>query len=136
MTTSTSATSSKKSTQAPAPIVANPANVPQSLAPVVPPTVPAPSLLAKLQSQAPAVATSAQLASAIGTVQGAYQAIQNGISAPTRGSSCIAVWVAYCNYCVQHQQAPTLAQLAPQLSAVNPTTQSVQYYKVRKYFGL
>lgn len=68
--------------------------------------------------------------------KGAYQAIQNGISAPTRGSSCIAVWVAYCNYCVQHQQAPTLAQLAPQLSAVNPTTQSVQYYKVRKYFGL
>ena len=134
MSTSTSATSSKKSTQAP--IVANPANVPQSLAPVVPPTVPAPSLLAKLQSQAPAVATSAQLASAIGSVQGAYQAIQNGISAPTRGSFCIAVWVAYCNYCVQHQQAPTLAQLAPQLSAVNPTTQSVQYYKVRKYFGL
>jgi len=132
MTTSTSATSSKKSTQAPAPIVANPANVPQSLAPVVP----APSLLAKLQSQAPAIATSAQLASAIGSVQGAYQAIQNGISAPTRGSSCIAVWVAYCNYCVKHQQAPTLAQLAPQLSAVNPTTQSVQYYKVRKYFGL
>lgn len=133
MTTSTSATSSKKS--APAPIVANPANVPQSLAPVAP-VVPAPSLLAKLQSQAPAVATSAQLASAIGSVQGAYQAIQNGISAPTRGSSCIAVWVAYCNYCVKHQQAPTLAQLAPQLTAVNPTTQSVQYYKVRKYFGL
>lgn len=70
MTTSTSATSSKKSTQSP--IVANPANVPQSLAPVVP----APSLLAKLQSQAPAIATSAQLASAIGSVQGAYQAIQ------------------------------------------------------------
>lgn len=135
MTTSTSATSSKKSTQAPAPIVANPANVPQSLAPLAP-VVPAPSLLAKLQSQAPAVATSAQLASAIGSVQGAYQAIQNGISAPTRGSSCIAVWVAYCDYCVKHQQAPTLAQLAPQLSAVNPTTQSVQYYKVRKYFGL
>lgn len=135
MTTSTSVTSSKKSTQAPAPIVANPANVPQSLAPLAP-VVPAPSLLAKLQSQAPAVATSAQLASAIGSVQGAYQAIQNGISAPTRGSSCIAVWVAYCDYCVKHQQAPTLAQLAPQLSAVNPTTQSVQYYKVRKYFGL
>lgn len=131
MTTPTSATSSKKSTQAPAPIVANPANVPP-----VTTIVPAPSLLAKLQSQAPAIATSAQLASAIGSVQGAYQAIQNGISAPTRGSSCIAVWVAYCNYCVKHQQAPTLAQLAPQLSAVNPTTQSVQFYKVKKYFGL
>ena len=126
--------STKKST-----LVANQANIPASLLPVVEvPVVEVPvvSLLVKLQSQAPAVATSAQLASAIGAVQGAYQAIQNGISAPTRGSSCIAVWVAYCDYCVKHQQAPTLAQLAPQLSAVNPTTQSVQYYKVRKYFGL
>lgn len=94
------------------------------------------NLLATLKAQAPAVATSAQLAQAIGAVQGAYQAVQNGISAPTRGTSCITVWCAFCNYCVTHQTAPTLAQLAPSLTGVNPTTQSVQYYKVRKYFGL
>ncbi len=106
-------------------------------APVAPvaPVAPA-NLLATLKAQTPATATSAQLATAIGAVQGAYVAIQHGIAAPTRGTSCIAVWCAFCNYCVTHQTAPTLVQLAPMLTGVNPTTQSVQYYKVRKYFGL
>jgi hypothetical protein len=109
-------------------IVAAPQNVPATLAPT--------NLLATLKAQAPATATSAQLATAIGAVQGAYVAVQNGIAAPTRGTSCIMVWCAFCNYCVTHQTAPTLVQLAPSLTSVNPTTQSVQYYKVRKYFGL
>ncbi len=107
-------------------------------APVTPvaPVAPAANLLATLKAQAPATVTSAQLAAAIGAVQGAYVAIQNGVSAPTRGTSCIQVWCAFCNYCVTHQSAPTLAQLAPTLTGVNPTTQSVQYYKVKRYFGL
>lgn len=123
-------TQTTKATKA---IVANPANVPATLAPVTP--APA-NLLATLKAQAPATATSAQLATAIGAVQGAYVAIQNGIAAPTRGTSCIQVWCAFCNYCVTHQTAPTLAQLAPALIGVNPTTQSVQFYKVKRYFGL
>ena len=123
-TTQTTATT-KATKQA---IVAAPQNVPATLAPA--------NLLATLKAQAPATVTSAQLAAAIGSVQGAYQAVQNGISAPTRGTSCIQVWVAFCNYCVANQSAPTLAQLAPSLTSVNPTTQAVQYYKVRKYFGL
>jgi len=118
-------TQTTKATKA---IVANPANVPATLAPV--------NLLATLKAQVPATATSAQLAAAIGTVQGAYQAVQNSVAAPTRGTSCIMVWVAFCNYCVANQTAPTLAQLAPQLTGVNPTTQSVQFYKVKRYFGL
>lgn len=120
-------------------LVANQANIPASLLPVVEvPVVEVPvvSLLATLQAAAPSVATSAQLASAIATVQGHYAVIQNGISAPTRGSSCVAVWCAFCAYCVANKTVPTLAQLAPQLTAVNPTTQSVQFYKVKKYFGL
>ena len=102
----------------------------------VEPVEPVLSLLATLQAAAPSVATSAQLASAIATVQGHYSAIQNGIAAPTRGTSCIAVWCAFCAYCVANKTVPTLTQLAPQLSAVNATTQSVQFYKVKKYFGL
>ena len=143
-TTQTTAKNAKNAKNAQAAIVANPANVPASLAPapVTPaPVTPAPvtppvNLLATLKAQTPATATSAQLAQAIGAVQGAYQAIQNGVSAPTRGTSCIMVWVAFCNYCVTHQTAPTLAQLAPNLTSVNPTTQSVQFYKVKRYFGL
>lgn len=110
---------------------ANKAIVAAPVAPVAPA-----NLLATLKAQVPATATSAQLAAAIGAVQGAYVAIQHGVSAPTRGTSCIAVWCAFCNYCVTHQTAPTLAQLAPSLTSVNPTTQSVQYYKVKRYFGL
>lgn len=117
----TQTTTAKKATAAP-------------VAPVAP-VAPA-NLLATLKAQTPVTATSAQLAAAIGAVQGAYQAVQNGIAAPTRGTSCIAVWCAFCNYCVANQTAPTLVQLAPALTGVNPTTQSVQYYKVRKYFGL
>lgn len=109
-------------------------NTPATLAPVAP--VAPVNLLATLKAQAPAQVTSAQLAAAIGAVQGAYVAIQHGVSAPTRGSSCIMVWVAFCNYCVTHQTAPTLAQLAPTLTSVNPTTQAVQFYKVKRYFGL
>lgn len=124
-------TQTTKATKA---IVANPANVPATLAPVAP--VAPVNLLATLKAQTPATATSAQLATAIGAVQGAYVAIQNSVSAPTRGTSCIMVWVAFCNYCVANQQAPTLVQLAPALTSVNPTTQSVQYYKVKRYFGL
>lgn len=105
------------------------------VAPVAP-VAPVTNLLATLKAQTPVTATSAQLATAIGAVQGVYVAIQHGVSAPTRGTSCIMVWVAFCNYCVTHQTAPTLVQLAPALTGVNPTTQSVQYYKVRKYFGL
>lgn len=97
---------------------------------------PVTNLLATLKAQAPAQATHAQLATAIGSVQGAYLATQHGIAVPTRGTSCVAVWLAFCNYCVANQTAPTLVQLAPTLTGVNPTTQSVQYYKVRKYFGL
>lgn len=104
--------------------------------PAATPVAPVTNLLATLKAQTPATVTSAQLAAAIGAVQGAYQAVQNNIAAPTRGTSCIAVWCAFCNYCVTHQSAPTLAQLAPQLTGVNPTTQSVQYYKVKRYFGL
>lgn len=132
MQTTTQTTATTKATKQA--IVAAPQNVPATLAPVAP--VAPVNLLATLKAQAPATATSAQLATAIGTVQGAYQAIQNGIAAPTRGSACIAVWCAFCAYCVKHQSAPTLAQLAPQLTTVNPTTQSVQYYKVKRYFGL
>lgn len=128
MQTTTQATTAKKA------IVANPANVPATLAPVTP--VAPVNLLATLKAQTPATATSAQLATAIGAVQGAYQAVQNGVAAPTRGTSCIMVWCAFCNYCVTHQTAPTLAQLAPALTGVNPTTQSVQFYKVKRYFGL
>ena len=105
------------------------------VAPVAP-VAPVTNLLATLKAQTPATATSAQLAQAIGAVQGAYVAIQHGVSAPTRGTSCIMVWCAFCNYCVANQTAPTLAQLAPALTGVNPTTQSVQYYKVKRYFGL
>ncbi len=105
------------------------------VAPVAP-VAPVTNLLATLKAQVPATATSAQLAAAIGAVQGAYVAIQHGVAAPTRGTSCIAVWCAFCNYCVTHQTAPTLVQLAPALTGVNPTTQSVQYYKVKRYFGL
>lgn len=125
MQTTTQTTATTKATKA---IVAAPQNVPATFAPV--------NLLATLKAQTPATATSAQLAAAIGAVQGAYQAVQNGIAAPTRGTSCIMVWVAFCNYCVTHQNAPTLAQLAPALTSVNPTTQSVQFYKVKRYFGL
>lgn len=121
MQTTTQTTATTKATKQA--IVAAPQNVPVSL-------------LATLKAQTPATATSAQLAQAIGAVQGAYVAVQNGIAAPTRGTSCIMVWCAFCNYCVTHQTAPTLAQLAPSLTSVNPTTLSVQYYKVRKYFGL
>ena len=131
MQTTTQTTATTKATKA---IVANPANVPATLAPVTP--VAPVNLLATLKAQTPVTATSAQLAQAIGAVQGAYQAVQNSVAAPTRGTSCIMVWVAFCNYCVTHQTAPTLVQLAPALTGVNPTTQSVQYYKVRKYFGL
>lgn len=127
-TTQTTATTKATKATAQAAIVANPANVPATLAPV--------NLLATLKAQAPATATSAQLAAAIGAVQGAYVATQNSVAAPTRGTSCIMVWVAFCNYCIAHQTAPTLAQLAPSLTSVNPTTQSVQYYKVKRYFGL
>lgn len=126
MQTTTQTTAKKATAQA--------ANVPATLAPVAP-VAPA-NLLATLKAQTPATATSVQLATAIGAVQGAYQAIQNGIAAPTRGTSCIMVWCAFCNYCVANQQAPTLAQLAPSLTGINPTTQSVQYYKVKRYFGL
>ena len=108
----------------------------QAIVAPVAPVAPATNLLATLKAQTPVTATSAQLASAIGAVQGAYVAVQHGVSAPTRGTSCIAVWCAFCNYCVANQTAPTLVQLAPALTGVNPTTQSVQYYKVRKYFGL
>lgn len=116
---------------------ANKAIVAAPVTPVAPvaPVAPA-NLLATLKAQTPVTATSAQLAQAIGAVQGAYVAIQHGIAAPTRGTSCIQVWCAFCNYCVANQTAPTLVQLAPALTGVNPTTQSVQYYKVRKYFGL
>lgn len=133
-TTQTTATTKATKATAQAAIVANPANVPATLAPVAP--VAPVNLLATLKAQAPATATSAQLAAAIGAVQGAYVATQNSVAAPTRGTSCIMVWVAFCNYCVAHQTAPTLAQLAPSLTSVNPTTQSVQYYKVKRYFGL
>ena len=94
------------------------------------------SLLATLQAAAPIAVTSAQLVAAIGAVQGAYVATQNNIAAPTRGTACIMVWVAFCNYCVANKTVPTLTQLAPTLTGVNPTTQAVQFYKVRKYFGL
>lgn len=130
MQTTTQTTATTKATKQA--IVAAPQNVPATLAPVAPVT----NLLATLKAQTPATATSAQLAQAIGAVQGAYAPVQHGIAAPTRGTACIAVWCAFCNYCVANQTAPTLAQLAPQLTGVNPTTQSVQYYKVRKYFGL
>lgn len=106
----------------------------------VPVTAPAPvaplTLLATLQAQAPATVTSAQLSALVTQLQGIYAPVQHGIAAPTRGTSCVQVWCAFTQYCITNKTVPTLVQLAPQLTGVNPTTQSVQYYKVRKYFGL
>ena len=116
-TTQTTATTAKKATAAPV-----------TTAPV--------SLLATLQAQVPATVTSAQLSALVTQLQGTYQTVQHGVNAPTRGTSCVQVWCAFTQYCITNKTVPTLVQLAPQLTGVNPTTQSVQYYKVRKYFGL